>query len=172
MSSINDKLNKVRKPRIHIKYDVETESGAVQKELPFVVGVMGDFSGNNPDKDITPLEERKFIKIDPDNFDEVMRKVEPGVEIRTKNTLTEKDEELAVSLKFNSISDFEPAQIVNQVPALKELKTARDQLRDLLSKTDRSDKLEKLLESVLNDNEKIQALAKELGLNTATKNSA
>ena len=164
MSSINDKLNNVRKPRIHIKYDVETENGSVQKELPFVVGVMGDFSGNQKNKEEKPLEERKFIKIDSDNFDDVMKKVEPCIEIRTENTLMDRDEDLAVQLKFKSLEDFEPAKVVDQVPVLRELKTARDKLRDLLSKTDRSDKLEKLLEDILNSHEKIQALANELGL--------
>ena len=135
-----------------------------------IVGLMTDSAAASYKKlPLLTFDERKFIKIDPDNFNEVMKKVEPGVQIRVQNTLSNKDEELAVSLKFNSMSDFEPAQIVEQVPALKELKTARDQLRDLLSKTDRSDKLEQLLESVLNDNKKIQALAKELGLKIENK---
>jgi len=162
MSSINDKLNNVRKPRIHIKYDIETEGGTIQKELPFVVGVMGDFSGNNSSNKQT-IKEKKFIQIDPDNFDTVMQKVDPGLNLRVNNTLGNSDsEELSVSLKFKSIDDFEPNNIINQVPALKELKETRDKLRDLLSKTDRSDELEKLLEAVLKDNNKINALAEEL----------
>ena len=67
MASINDKLERVRKPRVHIKYEVETEGGVVQKELPFVVGVMGDFSGH-PTEALKPLKERKFINIDRDNW--------------------------------------------------------------------------------------------------------
>jgi type VI secretion system protein ImpB len=164
MSSMNDKINKVRKPRIHIKYDVETEGGAVQKELPFVVGVMGDFSGNNTDQKKPALPDRKFINIDPDNFDDVMKKVNPGLSIRVENTLTDKDEELAVNLMFKSMEDFEPANIVKQVPALNELKQVRDKLSDLLSKTDRSDKLEQLLEDILKDNSKLHLLAAELGI--------
>ncbi len=165
MSSINDKLNKVRKPRIHIKYDVETEGGSAQKELPFVVGVMGDFSGNNDQVDKPSLSERKFIKVDPDNFDDVMKKIKPGVNLRVNNTLTEEDQQLSVNLQFSSMQDFEPTSVINQVPALKELKLVRDKLSDLLSKTDRSDKLEALLEEILQDNTKIHLLAKELELN-------
>ena len=164
MSSINDKLNKVRKPRIHIKYDVETEGGSSQKELPFVVGVMGDFSGNGNNIEKPALSERKFIKVDPDNFDDVMNKIKPGVSLRVNNTLDDENTEMAVNLKFNSMQDFEPANIINQVPALKELKLIRDKLSDLLSKTDRSDKLERLLEEILQDDKKIQLLAEELGL--------
>ena len=107
MASIHDKLEKVRKPRIHIKYDVETEGATVQKELPFVVGVMGDFAGNNPGSDQKSLKERKFIKIDPDNFDQVMDNIKPGIQTRVENTLSDDNSEMAVELEFNSMQDFE-----------------------------------------------------------------
>ena len=164
--SVHNKLEKVRKPRIHIKYEVETEGATIQKELPFVVGVMGDFAGNNPGIEAKELKDRKFIKIDPDNVNEVMQKIQPGVQMRVKNTLKEDDSEMAVNLQFNSMEDFEPANIVDQVPALKELKAVRDKLRDLQSKTDRSDQLEKLLENTLKDPEAIKTLAAELGIST------
>ena len=163
MASINDKLERVRKPRVHIKYEVETEGGVVQKELPFVVGVMGDFSGH-PTEALKPLKERKFINIDRDNFNEVMARQNPGLGYRVENTLLDDGSEMAVQLQFRSMDDFEPARIVEQVSALKQLKDARDKLRDLLSKSDRSDKLEQILEEALQDSEKMQQLAKDLGV--------
>lgn len=163
MASIHDKLERVRKPRVHIKYEVETEGAVVQKELPFVVGVMGDFSGQ-PSEPLKPLKERKFIKIDRDNFNEVMARMTPGLNLRVENTLKDDGSEMNVNLQFNSLEDFEPGQVVNQVPALKELMDARNKLRDLLSKSDRSDELEKILEKALQDPTALQSLAKDLGL--------
>ena len=78
MASVHDKLKKVRKPRVHITYDVETEGAVEVKELPFVLGVMGDFSGD-PTEELKPLRDRKFIQIDRDNFDQVMRRMSPGL---------------------------------------------------------------------------------------------
>jgi len=163
MASINDKLERVRKPRVHIKYEVETEDAMIEKELPFVVGVLGDFSGDATEK-LKPLKDRKFIQIDRDNFDDVMARQNAGVNIRVENTLADDGSEMAVNLKFASMQDFDPDQVVNQIPALKELKETRDKLRDLLSKSDRSDNLEELLEGALQDPDKLKTLAKELGL--------
>lgn len=160
--SINDKLENVRKPRVHIKYEVETEGGMLQKELPFVVGVMGDYSGNNPGEAVKPLKERKFTNIDQDNFDQVMAKTKPGVKFRVTNDLAGDGSELPIELQFHSIEDFEPHRVVENIPALRELKDARDKLRDLLAKADRSDDLEKLLEEVLQSSDKINALAQQL----------
>lgn len=166
MSSINNKLERVRKPRVHIKYDIETEGGKIEKELPFVVGVMGDYSGT-PTEPLKPLKERKFTNIDRDNFNDVMQRQNPGVKLRVDNKLENSDEsksELNVELKFNTLEDFEPESIVNQVPELSKLKEARDKLRDLLSKSDRSDQLEAILEATLKDPKKLSDLADELGL--------
>jgi type VI secretion system protein ImpB len=116
--SIHQKLKRVRKPRVHITYDVETEGAEVLRELPFVVGVMGYFSGD-PTQPLRPLAERKFIQIDRDNFNEVMARMTPGLNIRVDNKLADDGTQMAVSLKFNSIEDFEPARVAEQVPALK-----------------------------------------------------
>jgi len=164
MASINDKLERVRKPRVHIKYEVETEGAEIEKELPFVVGVMGDYSGNNPGEALKPLKDRKFVNIDRDNFDNVLGHINPGVKMRVDNTLDDSASEMAVELQFQSMEDFEPAKLVEQVPALQELKAIRDQLRDLLTKTDRSDDLETILEKVLQDPSALQGLASELGI--------
>lgn len=162
MSSIHDKLEKVRKPRVHIKYEVETEGAMVQKELPFVVGVLGDFSGDNT-QDLKPFGERKFVQIDRDNIDQVMARMSPRLNLRVENKLTdEKDSMMRVDLKFASMDSFEPAAVVDQVPALKALLESRTQLRDLMAKADRSEKLEKLLEDLLQDNASIKQLMDEL----------
>jgi type VI secretion system protein ImpB len=144
MASIHSKLERVRKPRVHIKYEVETEGAQVEKELPFVVGVMGDFSAQ-PTEPLKPLRDRKFIQIDRDNFDEVLARMTPGLELRVENTLANDGSEIPISLQFSKMDDFEPAAIVAQVPALKSLMETRNQLRDLLSKADRSEALETLL---------------------------
>jgi type VI secretion system protein ImpB len=161
MESVHAKLERVRKPRVHIKYEVETEGAMVVKELPFVVGVLGDFSGN-PTQPLKPFGERKFVQIDRDNFDDVMRRMTPGLNIAVENTLQDNGTDLAVSLKFESMEDFEPGSIVNQVPALKALLDARNQLRDLMSKADRSEDLERLLENILQNQSDIKKLVGEL----------
>src|SRR5699024_8256752 len=117
VESVQKKLSRVRKPRVQITYDVETEGAQVRKELPFVVGVVGDFSGK-PYAPQKPLRERKFTQIDRDNFDDVMQRMTPGAEFRVENTLAGDDSEMAVALKFKSIEDFEPASIVEQVEPL------------------------------------------------------
>lgn len=163
VGSIQDKLSRVRKPRVHIIYDVETEGAVVQKELPFVVGVMGDFSGD-PTQPLKPLNDRKFIQIDRDNLDEVMDKLSPGLKMKVENTLADDGSQMSVELAFKSMSDFEPAAIVDQVEPLKKLLDVRNQLRDLLSKADRSEDLENLLEKILTDQEQLDALSKQLNI--------
>ena len=166
MASVHEKLERVRKPRVHIKYEVETEGAMVVKELPFVVGVLGDFSGN-PTQPLKPFGERKFVQIDRDNFDDVMRRMTPGLTISVDNTLQNDGTQLPVSLKFESMEDFEPGSIVNQVPALKALLDARNELRDLMSKADRSDELERLLEDILQNKADLSQLVAQLGGNKA-----
>lgn len=159
--SVQQKLNRVRKPRVHITYDVETEGAEVRKELPFVVGVIGDFSGK-PYEPVKPLRDRKFTQVDRDNFDDVMQRMTPGAEFKVDNTLAGDDSQMAVSLKFKSMDDFEPAAVVNQVEPLRKLLAVRNKLRDLMSKVDRSEELESLLEEVLQNTDKLAALAGEL----------
>ena len=162
-ASIHDKLNRVRKPRVHITYDVETEGAEMQRELPFIVGIMGDFSGD-PTQPLRPLADRKFIQIDRDNFNDVMADMNPGLKLRVDNKLAEEGSEMAVDLKFNSIEDFEPARVAEQVPALRALMETRDKLRDLMSKVDRSEELEGLLEQMLKSEDELKSLSSQLGL--------
>jgi type VI secretion system protein ImpB len=163
MSSVHDKLARVRKPRVHITYEVETEGAAIERELPFVVGILGDFAGD-PSEPLKPLAERKFVQIDRDNFNDVMARIQPGLNIKVDNTLAGDGSQMAVNLKFRSIEDFEPTRVADQVPALKAMLETRSKLRDLMSKVDRSDELEGLLEQVLQDKDKLDKLSSELGL--------
>ena len=163
MSSIHSKLSRVRKPRVHITYDVETEGTSLKKELPFVVGVMGDFSAES-EVDLKPLKDRRFIQIDRDNFDDVLKKMSPALSFKVKNTIAGDDSKFKVDLQFNSMADFEPAAIVRQVEPLKKLMDTRNKLRDLMTKVDRSEDLEDILESVLNNTHNLDAFAKELNL--------
>jgi len=165
MASINQKLERVRKPRVHIKYEVETNGAQIERELPFVVGVMGDFSGN-PTTPLQPLKDRKFIQIDRDNFNDVLARISPELNFRVANTLAGDDSEMPVQLKFKSIDDFEPGAVVQQVPALKKLLDTRNQLRDLMTKVDRSTDLENLLERVMQNKEELTKLSGELGIQT------
>ncbi|MFT9256456.1 type VI secretion system contractile sheath small subunit [Acetobacter okinawensis] len=162
-SSVHSKLNRVRKPRVHISYDVETAGAEVARELPFVVGVMGDFSGD-PVQPLRPMAERKFVQIDRDNFDDIMARMAPGLKLKVDNTLANDGTSMAVDLVFRSMDDFTPSRIVNQVPALKNLLETRNKLRDLLSKADRSEELENLLEQVLQSDSEIKALSEQLGM--------
>jgi type VI secretion system protein ImpB len=149
--STQKKLSRVRKPRVHITYDVETEGAEPKKELPFIVGVMGDFSGN-PTKKLEPLKKRKFTQIDATNFNEVMSSISPELVFRVPDLLSgEPDKELPVSLVFNKMEDFDPAAVAEQIEPLKKLLVARERLKELLVKIDGSPKLEGLLEQVLQD---------------------
>ncbi|AQP98826.1 MULTISPECIES: type VI secretion system contractile sheath small subunit [Pseudoalteromonas] len=166
--SIHDKLKRVRKPRVHITYDVETEGAEVKKELPFVVGVMGDFSGDNTDA-LKPLKDRRFIQIDRDSFNDVLKRMSPSLSWKVANTLTDDGSEFQVDLNFKSIEDFEPAAVVNQVEPLRKLMETRNKLRDLMTKIDRSEELENVLEEVLSNTASLDSIAKELKLEETEK---
>jgi len=161
--SIHDKLKNVRKPRVHITYDVETNGNIVEKEIPFVVGVMGDYSGDNT-KSKKSLKDRKFSQIDQDNFNEVMSTVAPQLALKVENTLEKNGSELAVDLDFKNMEDFEPHKLVEQIEPLKKLLETRNKLRDLLTKADRSDELEAILEDVLSNTEALASLSDELDI--------
>ena len=160
--SIHDKLKRVRKPRVHITYDVETNGAVQEKEIPFVMGVMGDYSGDNTENK-KALKDRKFSQIDRDNFNEVMNNVSPQLNMKVENTLESDGSEMSVNLDFKNMEDFEPQNIVEKVDPLKKLMATRNKLRDLLTKADRSDDLEALLEEVLSSTDALARLKGELG---------
>ncbi len=162
-NSIHDKLKRVRKPRVHITYDLETNGQTVEKELPFVMGVMGDYSGDNVEAK-KALKDRKFSQIDRDNFDDLMGKINPQLNLKVDNTLEDDGSNMQVNLDFKNMEDFEPHKLVEQIEPLKKLMETRNKLRDLLTKADRSEELENILEEVLSNTDALANLSNELGV--------
>lgn len=160
--STQHKLDRVRAPRVHITYDVDIGDAIEKKELPFVVGVLGDFSGN-PLEPLPKLKDRKFVFIDRDNFNGVLKGIKPRLTYRVDNTLARNGTQLGVELNFNSLEDFEPQNVVKQVEPLRKLLEVRNKLADLRNKMGGNDKLEELLMDVLQNTEKLKTLGKEFG---------
>ncbi len=161
--STQHKLDRVRPPRVQITYDVEKDGAIEKKELPFVAGVIGDFSGH-PAKPLGKLKERKFVNLDKDNFNEVLKGMGPRLEFQVDNKLSNDGSKIALQLEFNKLADFEPEQVVDKVEPLKKLLEARQKLSDLRNKMAGNDKFEDLLKEVLQNTDKIAALSKELGV--------
>jgi type VI secretion system protein ImpB len=161
--SIQHKLDRVRPPRVHITYDVEIGDAIELKELPFVVGVLGDFSGK-PEQPLPRLKDRKFIEVDRDNFNQVLSGMKPRLAYRVDNKLTNDGTKMNVELRFNSLEDFEPDSVVQQVEPLRKLVEARRRLSDLLSKMDGNDRLEELLQEVIQNSSAQQQLSQALGI--------
>ena len=166
--SLQHKLDRVRPPRVQITYDVEVGGALELKELPFVVGVLGDFVGK-PEEALPALKNRKFVEIDPDNFNQVMAGMKPRLSFSTDNKLQDDGSKIGVDLKFTSIEDFEPDNIVQQVDPLRKLVEARQKLSDLRSKMDGNDKLETMLNDVISNADKQKELSDALGLGGAGK---
>ena len=158
--SIQKRLQRVRPPRVQLTYDVEIGDAIERKELPFSMGVLGDFSGN-PINAQPKLKDKKFVNVDLDNFDEVMSAMAPRAVYRVPNKLTNKGGEFAVELNFNSIDDFRPESIVQQVEPLKKLLEARTKLADLRNKLAGNEVLEDILNDALRSTEKLAMLGKE-----------
>lgn len=161
--SIQQKLKRVRPPRVQITYDVEIGGAIELKELPFVVGVLGDFSGQ-PEQPLPRMKDRKITEIDRDNFDQVLAGMAPRVAMAVENKMAGDGSKMGVDLKFSSLDDFEPDKVVQQVDPLRKLVEARQRLSDLLSKADGNEKLERLLNDVLQNAGSQQQLADALGL--------
>ncbi len=160
--SVQKRLDKVRPPRVQLTYDVEVGDAIEQKEIPFVVGVLGDFTGQvDPDKPLPKLKDRKFVNVDLDNFDEVMKGMAPTATYRVKNRLSADGGEFAVKLGFEQIEDFSPEAVVQQVDPLRRLLEARTKLSDLRNKLAGNDKLEDLLAEVLSNTEQLKQLSHE-----------
>lgn len=159
---MNSQHKRVHKNRVSITYDVDTDGATQSRELPFVVGVIADLSGHRQDKGA--IEDRQFIRIDQDNFDQVMSSLEPQLSIKVDDRLTEEGSSMVCDLSFNAMSDFRPENVVQQVPALKELVDTRNQLMSLLGKSDRNRDLEQALRQVVGDSDLMKRLADELGV--------
>lgn len=155
--SVQKRLQKVRAPRVQLTYDVEKGDAIEEKELPFVVGVLGDFSGN-PEQPLPRVKDRRFVNVDLDNFDEVLEGMAPRAVYRVPNKISDEGGEFAVELKFKSIDDFRPEAVVEQVEPLRRLLESRSKLADLRNKLAGNEKLEDLLNDVLNNTEQLKEL--------------
>ncbi|MFI5116838.1 MAG: type VI secretion system contractile sheath small subunit [Terriglobales bacterium] len=162
--SAQHKLDRVRPPRVQITYDVEIGGAIELKELPFVVGVLGDFTGN-PTEPLPRLKERKFVEVNPDNFDSVLEGMRPHLSFAVENKLSEDPEgpQLKVDLQFKKMEDFEPGNVAKQVKPLKELLDLRTRLADLRGTLQGNDKLEELLLEAVGNTEKLDKLKHEMG---------
>jgi len=162
--STQHKLDRVRPPRVHVTYDVEVGDAIEMKELPFVMGVLGDFTGQ-PEAPLPKLRERKFVEVTPDNFDSVLEGMKPHVAFSVVNKLSEdpKAGQLKVDLHFKKLEDFEPEQVARQIKPLKEMLDLRTKLSDLRGSLQGNDKLEELLLDAVSNTEKLDKLKGELG---------
>ncbi len=160
---IGEKKDRVRPPYVHITYEVFVDGAEEVKELPFVVGVLADLSGN-PKEPLPKLKERKFVTIDRDNFDSVLAAMKPRVSVKVDDHLTDSGGSLAVELEFKKLSDFDPEAIVRQVTPMRTLLEMRGHLKDLLSRTEGNDRLEELLEEITNN----EGLRKKVDVATAS----
>ena len=146
-----------RAPRVQIEYDVETYGAQKKVQLPFVVGVMSDLSGK-PTEALPAIDDRKFLDIDVDNFDERMKAIKPRVAFTVPNTLTGEGN-LAVDITFESMDDFSPAAVARKVEGLNKLLEARTQLSNLMTYMDGKTGAEGLINKVLADPALLQSLA-------------
>lgn len=162
--SAQHKLDRVRPPRVHITYDVEVGDAIELKELPFVLGVMGDFTGM-PTEQLPRLRDRKFVEITPDNFDKVLEGMNPHLAYQVENKLSDDPDagQIRVDLKFKSLEDFEPQNVAKQVKPLKELLDLRTKLSDLRGSLMGNDKLEQMLLDAAGDKSQLDKLQKEIG---------
>jgi type VI secretion system protein ImpB len=165
---LQKKVARVRPPRVHITYDVETGDAIEKRDIPFVVGVMADLSGQ-PDQPLPALKDRNFIGVDKDTFDPVLGKINPRLAFKVDNKLSEDDNRLGIELRFNSMADFEPAAVAKQIPALRKLLELRSALHNLQSSLIGNDKLESILQEVLTNQEALQRIGAEAGNQSAAE---
>jgi type VI secretion system protein ImpB len=161
--SLQKKVGRVRPPRVHITYDVEIGDAIAKRELPFVVGVLADLSGM-PEKALPPVAKRKFVNIDRDNVNDVMKKIGPRLAFKVPNRLSEDDTKLNVELRFESMDDFQPAKIAQQITPLRKLLELRSSLANLRSSLIGNEKLENLLQEMIQNQELLQKAGSEAGI--------
>jgi type VI secretion system protein ImpB len=163
--STQKKLERVRPPRIQISYEVETGGAIEMKELPFLMGVLGDFTGQ-PTEPLPKLKDRKFVEVTPDNFDEVLASMKPHLAFSVENKLSEDADapKLKVDLNFRSLDDFSPDAVAKQVPVLNKLLELRGELANLRANLQTNEKLDEVLQATLGDADKMAKLRSELGI--------
>ena len=162
--SVQKKLTRVRPPRVQISYDVEIGDAIELKELPFVLGVMGDFTGQ-PTEPLPRLKDRRFVDVNPDNFDSVLESMRPHLAFSVENKLSEDPNagDLKVDLNFRSLQDFEPEQVARQIRPLRELLDLRGKLSDLRGTLQTNEKLDQVLMDAVSNTEKLDKLRSEMG---------
>jgi type VI secretion system protein ImpB len=169
-NSLQKWVGRNRPPRVQITYDVELGGAIEKRELPMVVGLMADLSGH-PAKALPKLKERRFVDVDRDNFDEIMGKIEPRLDLSVPDTM-KGEGNLKVELKFQQFADFHPESLVRQVPRLAKLLEARQQLRDLLAKLDGNDELDSMLERIVQNSEELKKLKTQASAGDASATPA
>lgn len=165
--ALNAQQKRVSKNRVSITYDVEDGGSMQKKELPFIIGMIGGYSGDREDKE--DLEDRTFYTVDKDNFNDVMTRVGPKLSFTVENKIQNDGSEFQVELDFKSMKDFEPDAIVDKVEPLRNLAATREKLMTLVAKADRSRDLEKVLKEILQDADMVKALGEELGVSADNK---
>jgi type VI secretion system protein ImpB len=168
--STQHKLDRVRPPRVQITYDVEVGGAIEMKELPFVMGVLGDFTGQ-PTEPLARVKDRKFVEVNPDNFDSVLANMKPHLAFSVENKLSEDPDapKLKVDLNFKSMDDFSPENVARQVGPLRELLELRDRLADLRGSMQGNDKLEEMLRESVSDKDKLAKLRSEMGMGASNE---
>jgi len=166
--SLQKKVGRVRPPRVHITYDVQVGDAIEKRDLPFVVGVLADLSGM-PEKPLPPIAKRKFVQIDRDNVNDVMKKIGPRLAFKVPNRLSEDDTKLNVELRFESMDDFQPARVAQQITPLRKLLEVRNSLANLRSSLIGNEKLESLLHEIIQNQEMLRQAGSEAGIRTEEK---
>ena len=164
--SLQKKVGRVRPPRVQITYDVQVGDAIEKRDLPFVVGVLADLSGM-PEKSLPPISKRKFVSIDRDNVNDVMKKIGPRLAFKVPNRLNEDDTKLNVELRFESMDDFQPAKVVQQITPLRKLLELRNSLANLRSSLIGNEKLDNLLQEMIQDQELLRQAGSEAGVRVA-----
>ena len=166
--SLQKKVGRVRPPRVHITYDVQVGDAIEKRDLPFVVGVLADLSGM-PEKPLPPIAKRKFVSIDRDNVNDVMKKIGPRLAFKVPNRLNEDDTKLNVELRFESMDDFQPAKVAEQITPLRKLLELRNSLANLRSSLIGNEKLENLLQEMIQNQEMLRQAGSEVGIKADEK---
>jgi type VI secretion system protein ImpB len=161
--SLQKKVGRVRPPRVQITYDVQVGDAIEKRDLPFVVGVLADLSGV-PEKPLPPIAKRKFVNVDRDNLNDVMQKVGPRLAFKVPNRLSEDDTRLNVELKFENMDDFQPARVAQQITPLRKLLELRNSLANLRSSLIGNEKLDNLLQEVIQNQELLHQAGAEAGI--------
>src|SRR5437867_9958310 len=161
--SLQKKVGRVRPPRVQITYDVQVGDAIEKRDLPFVVGVLADLSGM-PEKALPPIAKRKFVQIDRDNVNDVMKNIGPRLAFKVPNRLSEDDTKINCELRFESMDDFQPAKIAQQITPLRKLLELRNSLANLRSSLIGNEKLEILLQEVIQNQELLQQAGSEAGI--------